>query len=136
MKRELLPNRPRRDRVVGRVAHRVGVRRHPLAVKCRQQQAALAQMLRGVEEQRRPRTHERAERTIGLAGMKSLGIAEENFAHGGRVAGEDEGRDSRYAHGEPIAVAARAGVEEAERIADEVEGREEFGPGGRASEQP
>ena len=94
-------------------------------MKCGQQQPALAQMLGRVEEQRRPLAHERAERAVGLAGMKRVGVAEKNLADRGRVAGEDERRDARHAHGEPIAVAARAFVEEAKRIADEIESREE-----------
>ena len=96
-------------------------------MKCRQQQPALAQMLGAVEEQRRPLAHERAERAIRLAGMKRVGVAEKNLAHRGRVAGKDERRYSRHAHGEPIAIAARASVEETKRIAHEIEGREESG---------
>ena len=94
-------------------------------MKCGQQQPALAQMLIAVEEQRRPLAHERAQRAVGVASMKTPGVAEKDLAHRSRVAGEDERRDSRYAHGEPIAVAARAFVEEPKRIADEIESREE-----------
>src|SRR5580704_12852076 len=82
-------------------------------------------MLGAVQEQRRPLAHERTERTIRLAGMQRVGVAEKNLAHGARVAGKDERRYSRHAHREPIAVAARTSVEEAKRIAHEIESREE-----------
>src|SRR5271163_3716222 len=98
-------------------------------MKCRQQKPSLAQMLGTVEEQRRPLAHEGAEGTIRLARMKRVGVAEKNLAHRGRVAGKDERRYSRHAHGEPIAIAARASVEETKRIAHEIEGREESGAG-------
>src|ERR1700722_2827475 len=94
-------------------------------MKSRQQKPALAQMFGRVEKERRPLAHKRAEWTIRFASMKRVGIAKKNLADRGRIAGEDEGRDARHTHGEPIAVAARAGIEESKRIADEIESREE-----------
>src|SRR6202050_107243 len=125
MNRELLPNGPGRDSVVRRVADLMGVRPHPLAVKRRQQQPALSQMLRAIQKKRRSRAHERAQRTVGLARMKRVGVTENNLAHRRRVAGEDERRDVRHTDREPIAVAPRASVEKPKRIAHEIESREE-----------
>src|SRR5580658_5603751 len=125
MNRELLPNGPRRDSVVRRVAHRIGVRTHSLAVKRRQQQPALSQMLRAINKKRRSLAHERAQRTVGLACMKRVGVTEKNLAHRRRVTGKDEWRNVRHPHREPIAVAPRASVEKPKRIAHEIESREE-----------
>ena len=62
-----------------------------------------------------------------LAGMQRVWVAEKNLTHRRRIAGEHERRDPRHAHGEPIAVAACASVEETKRIAHEVEGGEKSG---------
>src|SRR5580693_6472083 len=86
-------------------------------------------MLGTVEEQRRPLSHERPERTIGLACMKRVPVAQKNLAHRARVAGENERRYSRHPNREPIAVAPRTSVEKPERIANEIERREETGTG-------
>src|SRR5271154_2913078 len=113
------------DRIKRDRAHQRPVRAHPLAVKGRQHESPFVQVRFTVEEQYRTLAHESAEGTIRFARMKMLGIALKDFADSGRVAGEDERRDSGNANGEPVAVPAAAFVEEAKRGANETERRDE-----------
>ena len=82
------------------------------------------QMRRPIQKQQGSLAHKRAQRTVRFACPKDRGIALEDFSNRDGVAGENERRNSGHPQREPVAKAARAIIEEPERIADKIEGRE------------
>lgn len=124
MKREWLLDWPSIDLGVGNGAHRIGVRAHPFAMKSGQDQSPVVQMRRAIQKQQGSFAHERAQRAVCFAGPKDRRVTLENFSNSQRVAGENEGWNSGYAQREPVAIAARAIIEEPEGIADKIEGCE------------
>ena len=105
--------------VASRITSRVGT--HPLAVKGRQQQLALAQMLGAVEQQHRALAHDRAEHRVGLAGAQFVGRAAEHLLDQSGLEDHHEARVEQVAEGHDVAVASTARVDEASRHEDETE---------------
>ena len=105
----------RAKRALGDVDHRLAVRGHPIAVERRHQETPLPEVLRAVEQEHAPRSQQRLERRVGLAGSEDLGVGGEDLLHDlrmreARLLAEDQGVDL-----ERVAVLALAELEELDR---------------------
>src|SRR5215469_7368499 len=81
-----------------------------------------------IEKQQRSLAHECAQRAVRFACPKDRRVALEDFSNRRGVAGEYKRRNSGHAQREPVAIAASAIIEEPERVADKIEGREKARP--------
>jgi hypothetical protein len=111
---ERLAHRPGGDLALGDLAHQPDVRAHLLAVERRQQQAALAQVRRVVEQQDRLLPQEGQQDDVALAGVEDGGVSGEDCLDVGRVGERDE-RLTADVHGERVAVARASALDERQR---------------------
>ena len=105
VQRDGLVGRPRGHLALGQLGHQPGEALHPLAVKGRQQQAALLQVIVLVEQDHRVAPDQRLEDARALAGVQHVGRGREHLLDVGRVPQHHERRLERQPHGDPLAVA-------------------------------
>ena len=113
--REGRAGRPRRGLSQGRLAHDRAVGPHPLAVKRRRQQLAIARVARAARQQQR-RLSQQRRYGFGRPAAEALGRQREDRPHAlGCAAHDDRAQHGR--NGEHVAEAARAVRVEPQRIA-------------------
>jgi hypothetical protein len=105
-------DRPAVDLRIGRVAHRLGIRLHPPAVKRREHQPAVAQVLAAVEQQHGTLTQDWAEQRVRLARVELLVGTLEQLLDELRVEQHHEPVVEQGAHVHRAAVAAPRPLEE------------------------
>ena len=120
--------------------HHLLVRPHPLAVKGRQHQPALAQVLVLVEKQHRARADNRPQDGVRLAGVQLVPGPAEHLLDGLGLENHHESRVKQRPEGDDVPVAPPTGIEEARRREHEPErldeprqrrpGRKPRAPGG------
>ena len=119
--------RQQRERAVARPAgdaglhdrgDRPGLAAHALAVEERQQQPALAQVLRAVQHQHRAVAEQRGQDRVLLAGARGLRVERQDPLDERRVADHDDRRPERQAEREHVAVPPRAPLQEPGRRAE------------------
>src|SRR5215467_10942786 len=81
-----------------------------------------------IEKQQGSLAHERAQWAVRFACPKDRRVTLENLSNRRGVTGENERRNSRHPQREPVAITARTIVEEPERTANKIEGREKARP--------
>ena len=112
MQRERLALRPAGDLLARGLGHRLDVALHALAVERRQQQLALAHVLRVVEQQHGVLAERRAQDHVRFAGVEDGGIAREHLLDHVRVGEHHDRPDLAEADREHVAVLAVAAIEE------------------------
>ena len=128
--RERLAGRPARDLALGDLPHQLAVALHPLAVEGRQQQLALAQMRRPVEQQHRFAAHHRPQDHVGLARAQVLRVAGEHALDRLGVADQHPLLLRGDADREAVAVPAMARLQEGRRAHHPAQGLEGAGQRG------
>ena len=110
--RENLFNRPAVDRTVHGLPHDVAVQPHPIAVKRRHEQLALAPVPGAVKQQDGIGTEDGSQHFVAAPGEQGFGVTGEDVPDGGGVAEKYEWRGAVQAHREDVAVGRDAGVHE------------------------
>ena len=119
VQRELRLARPARDRALGRLADRVLVAPHALAMKRRQHELAPAQVLVALLKQQRRAAEDRLQEEVAPGRDRVDPIRREQGLDGGRIGEEDDIAGAQDARAERLAQLSAPVLEERQRAEDE-----------------
>ena len=134
LERERLADRPPGDFLVGRPDHGLAMALDALAVERRQEELALAQVLRAVEHEQGVTAEHATEQAVDVAHVHVLGRALEDLLDRGRVGQEHDVRARTEANAEGVAVAPAAAGHESLGVEDPLQRLDEGGPPGAGRE--